>query len=162
MGLTDTLRNQGYKPKASTDGIWEPYKGTYKVSWVTCRLETDEKNGNVRYIQAEWNIVETLEGMEKRESKYADFKKRYYIEGDDAEKAAKNLQKFLDDAFTFGVDISTASDEAMIADFSKLIGVEGYMRAWVWTPEGKDPTQSISIVQERVALKKKKSEGLGF
>jgi hypothetical protein len=153
MGIIETMSAGGYKPKLSTDGIWEPYKGTYKVKWEVCRLETDQKNGNVQYIQAEWNILETLEGDPKRESKYADFKKRYYIEG---EKAEKNWQKFKDDAFTFGVDVSSQDD------FAKLIGIEGYMRAWSWTPEGKEPTQSISIVQQKVAEKKRSKDSLAF
>lgn len=161
MGFTDRLREQGYQAKLSTDGIWEPYKGTYKVAWTVCRLETDQVNGNVQYLQAEWNILETLEGMPKRESKYSDFRKRYYI--GDPEKGEKNMQAFLDDAFTFGVDISVASDEAMLADFAKLIGKEGYIRGWAWTPKDKDvPQQSIVVQQEKVALKKKGKDSIPF
>ena len=151
MGVLDSLKAGGYKPKASQDGIWEPYTGVYKVSWDVCRKEIDVKNGNVAYIQAEWGIQECLGGMEKRTSKYADFRKRYYIEGDNAEK---NMQNFLDDAFTFGIDLSNESDDTFEGRFSELIGKQGYGRGWAWTPEGKDTAQqSFVLQQEKAAMK---------
>ncbi len=151
MGVLDSLKAGGYKPKASQDGIWEPYTGVYKLSWDVCRKEVDEKNGNVSYIQAEWSIVECLGGMEKRTSKYADFRKRYYIEG---EKAEKNMQAFLDDAFTFGVDLSNETDETLPNRFGELTGKQGYGRAWAWTPEGEDNArQMFTLTQEKSALK---------
>lgn len=151
MGVLDNLKAGGYKPKASQDGIWEPYTGVYKVDWVTCRKEIDEKNGNVAYIQGEWNIMETLAGMEKRTSKYADFRKRYYIEG---EKAEDNMQAFLDDAFTFGIDLSNESDDSLEARFAEVVGKQGYGRAWAWTPKDADtPRQSFVLQQEKAALK---------
>ena len=151
MGVLDNMKAAGYKPKASQDGIWEPYTGVYKVSWDVCRKEIDQKNGSIAYIQAEWNIQETLGGMEKRVSKYSDFRKRYYIDGDNAEKG---MQNFLDDAFTFGVDLSNESDETLESRFSEVVGKEGYLRAWPWTPEGKDTAQqSIVLQQEKAAIK---------
>jgi len=160
MGLVDSLRDQGFKPTLSMDGLWEPYVGTYRVKWEVCRLETDEKNGNVRYIQSEWNILETLEGSPKRESKYSDFRKRYYIEGENGEK---HLSQFLNDAFTFGVDVDISSDETLVNAFPKIVGKEGYIRAWGWTPTGKDqPQQSIVIQQQKVAEKKRGRETVGF
>ena len=151
MGVLDSLKAGGYKPKASQDGIWEPYTGVYKVSWDVCRKEIDEKNGNVAFIQAEWGIKETLGGMEKRTSKYADFRRRYYIEGENAEK---NMQAFLDDAFTFGIDLSNESDATLESRFVEIIGKEGFLRSWAWTPDGKDsPVQMTTLQQEKAALK---------
>ena len=151
MGVLDSLKIAGYKPKASQDGVWEPYNGVYKVDWATCRKEIDAKNGNVAYIQAEWNIVDVLGGMDKRSSKYADFQKRYYIEG---EKAEANMQSFLDDAFTFGIDLSTESDDSLPNRFGEVVGRQGYLRAWGWTPKDSDtPRQSIVLQQEKAALK---------
>lgn len=160
MGIVDALRDGGFKPKASQEGIWDPYKGTYKVSWDICRMDIDQKNGNVRFIQAEWNIRETVEGDQKRESKYSDFRKRYYVEGENAEK---NLKQFLSDAFTFGVDCDITSDESLQMSFGQLIGREGYLRAWGWKPEGRDnAVQMTVIMQEKAALKKKKADSVPF
>ena len=152
MGILDNLKKAGYKPKASQDGIWEPYTGVYKLDWVTCRKEIDAKNGNVAYIQAEWNILETLAGTDKRPSKYADFRKRYYIEG---EKAEENMQKFLDDAFTFGIDLSDSSDESSLEGrFGELVGRQGFGRAWAWTPDDAQAAkQMFTLTQEKQAMK---------
>lgn len=151
MGVLDNMKAAGFKPKASQDGVWEPYNGVYKLEWTTCRKEVDQKNGNVEYIQAEWNILEALAGTDKRPSKYADFRKRYYIEGD---KAADNMQKFLDDAFTFGVDLSQATDETLESKFGEIVGKIGFGRAWAWTPDdAAEPRQMFTLTQEKVALK---------
>lgn len=159
MGVLDNLKAAGYKAKASQDGVWEPYNGVYKLEWVTCRKEVDAKNGNVEYIQAEWNIVETLAGTDKRPSKYADFKKRYYIEGD---KAADNMQKFLDDAFTYGVDMGNESDASLEGRFPEVIGKIGYGRAWAWTPDdAQSPKQMFTLTQEKAALKAAAKLGSG-
>ena len=165
MSLAERLKAQGFKAEENAEGEWQPYKGTYEVSWDVLRLETDEKNGDARYLQAELNIIEALEGDAKREgSKFGDFSKRIYLDGDDAEKTDKKVKKLINDVFTFGgIDADLSSDEKMIESLQGVVGKTGYLNAWGWKPKDGDKTyQQFSIVKESVASKKKSKENVPF
>lgn len=162
MSLVDRLKKEGFKPSESSDGEWQPYKGTYKVKWVTCRNEVDEKNGNAPFVLAEWDIVETIEGDQRRDSKYPAFRKRYYFDllsPQDEEKEGKNLEKFLDAAFHFGVDLDYSSPEALTQGFAKLIGLESYVRAYGWKPDGEEKTYQMFNFQKAGVAEKKRTAG---
>lgn len=157
MGLVDNLKAQGFKLEANEDGMFKPLVGTYECVIVALRPEIDTKNGNAKFYQMELKPSIVLEG-DAVGDKFS-FKKRYYVDGD---KAEANLKKLLKDLFTCGLELDMSSDSAFEADFEKAIGVKAYVRAWAWTPEGKDPMQSFVIQQPKVAEKKKKSEALPF
>ena len=158
MGLTDALRAAGFKPEASTDGEWTPYKGTYKAKCEALRLEKDDE-GN-EYIQEELRIVETLAGDASRSSKFADFRSRYYLTG---EKAEANVKKLINNYFTWGVEFDTSSDDALKASLEQAIGAEGYVRAWGWKPQDSDTErQSYVFNKEKVALKRKDKSASPF
>ena len=159
MGITDVLRKQGWKPEASTDGEWNPYKGVYKVGIAALRKEKAE-DSEVEYYQLELDIVEALSGDAKRESKYPAFRRRFYLDGD---KATDNVKKLLNTLFTWGITLETSSDATMEAGFADTIGHEGYLRAWGWTPEGKDQaTQSWVPLKSGVAEKKRSASSTPF
>ena len=159
MSLTDKLREAGFKPSQNTDGEFKPYTGTYKVETKVLRPDVDDKGQ--KFYQAEWNIIETLEGMPKRDSKYSAFRKRYFI--DDPDKGLDNLKKLLNDFFTIGVELDQSSDEAFEESFKSAIGSQGYIRGWEWTPDGKDRAQQSFVIQKaQVAEKKRSTQSLPF
>lgn len=158
MGLVDQLKSAGFKPEANTDGEFKPLKGTYKASVVALRPEKDTKNKDAKFYLLELKPQEALEG-----DAFGDkmtFRKRYYMDGD---KAADNLKDMLNALFTAGIELDTASDEALEASFEKAINKTVYLRAWGWKPDGKDSTyQMFSIIKEKVAEKKKSTAALPF
>lgn len=85
------------------------------------------------YIQAEWFVTEVLEGSQVNlDSKYPQFKRRYYLDNEDS------MKKLCNDAFTVGVNLDLSSDQAFYQSFDQVIGQETFIRGWGWTPE-KDP-----------------------
>ncbi len=173
MGLKERLVAAGFNPVASTDGEWQPYIGTYKVTWETLRLEKD-KNGNP-YWTCEWNIIESLKGDPKRNSKYADFRQAYFFDlANEDERSMKQCQQLLNAAFTFGVDLDITSNETLADSASEsLIHKEGYIRGYPrkkWLKEGEDwvedigasPRQGISFQKSSVAEKSRTKESLAF
>jgi hypothetical protein len=130
MGVIDALKAGGWKPTPNEDGDFRPLKGTYLCNIVTLRPEQDEKNGNAKFYQFELKPQEVLEGDEFGEK--MTFRRRVYVDGP---KAEKNLGNLLDDLFTAGIELDTASDEAMEASFERAIGQTAYVRAWGWTPD---------------------------
>lgn len=172
--LGDAIKAGGYVPKANEDGIFKPYSGDYYCDWTTLRKET-RKDGS-SYWLAEWNITEVLDGMQKRESKYADFRKFYSfdLESDGTdERQVKALQDLKDDAFTVGVELDDSSDEALAASAGALIGKQTYIHAFEaksWKKEGdawveneeKGKKQGVSIRQGKLALKKWPNGGVKF
>ena len=157
MGLVDNLKTAGFKPNANDDGIFKPLKGTYECNIEVLRPDTDKNNNNAKYYQMELKPVVALDG-DPFGDKFT-FRKRYYVDGD---KAIANFEKLVNDLFTCGLELNMETDEAFEADFPKAIGVKAYVRAWAWTPEGKEPQQSFVIQQPKIAEKKRSKETLPF
>lgn len=157
MGLTDNLKASGFKLEPNTDGIFKPLVGTYKGVITVLRPDVDKNNGNAKYYQLEIKPDTVIAGDSFGDS--FSFKRRYYVDGD---KAQTNFEKLVKDLFTCGLELDMSSDEAFEADFTKAIGVTAFVRAWAWTPEGKEPQQSFVVQQEKVAMKKKTAENLPF
>ena len=173
MGLMDSIKSEGFVLKPNSDGEWQPYAGDYLVEWVTLRKETSKTTGTIYWV-AEWNIVETYDGMQKRASKFADFKQPYFFDlaGGD-EKAIKNLKKLLGDAFTFGVELDASSDDSLATSAGQLIGKQGYIHAYAkkamkleggeWVEDADKPMkQGISIRKLSIAKKKYPNGGVKF
>jgi len=153
MGVVDSLKKDGWKPELNMDGEFKPLVGTYKAEIIALRPEIDTKNGNAKYYQLEVKPLEMIYG-DTFGDKFT-FRKRYYIDG---EKGAANLQKMLNDLFTCGIELDTQSDEHMEADFEKAIGKTAFVRSWGWKKDDGNTAQMFVIQQEKVALKKKKSD----
>jgi hypothetical protein len=166
MGLFDAVKAGGFVPKVNEDGVWKPYDGDYLCEWKTLRKE-DRKDGSSYYI-AEWEIIQTFDGMQKRESKYPAFKQYYSFDlssdGSD-ERQKKELEKLLKDAFTVGVELDASSDDALATSAEALIGKQTYIHAfpkkswkqeggeWVENPD-KGMKQGISVRLMSIATKK--------
>ena len=172
--LANRMKEKGFEPSENTDGEWQPYKGTYRVSWATLRQEeTKDKTGT--YWIAEWNIEEMFEGMPKRDSQYADLRDVYFfdLEGESDERSEKALERLVNNAYTFGVELDFSSSLNLKASAEKLIGKEGFIRAYPkknWKKEGdqwvedtsRAPKQGISVQKKTVAEKKKSEDSVAF
>ena len=174
MGLMDSIKAGGFVVKPNSDGEWNPYEGDYLAEWVTLRKEVSK--AGTSYWIAEWNIVETYDGMQKRASKYADFKQPYFFDlnSDGADEGqVKNLKKLLGDAFTFGVELDASGDDQLAQSASSLIGKQGYIHAYAkkamkkdgdtWVAdEDKPMKQGLSIRKLSIAQKKWPNGGVKF
>lgn len=160
MSVLDILNQDGFKPTKSTDGMWEPYVGTYKIEIGVLRPNVRAEwgtNVDCKHYDLEAGIVEVLEGTPKRESKYAAFRKSYCVGSPNVEKAAKAMENLLNDMFTVGIELNRESEEALEADFEKVIGAQGYVRAWSW--EGR---QMCAFQRAETAEKKRSSSSPSF
>jgi len=158
MSLVEKLKAAGFKPAANTDGEFVPLKGTYECNIVVLRPDIDKNNGNAKFYQLELKPIAAIEGDPFGE-KFT-FRKRYYVDGD---KAEKNFEKLVNDLFTSGLEFDMTSDSAFEADFAKAIGAKMYVRSWGWTPEGKDSAvQQLSVIKAKVAEKKRTAGSLTF
>jgi len=160
MGFTDQMKADGFKAEENTEGEWKPYKGTYEVTFDTARIDTQESDG-AKYLLVELSITATLDGDQKRDSKYADFNRRVYL---DSDKTALKMGKLANDVLTFcGIDADTSSDDAFIESIQGAVGKTGYVNAWGFKP--KDAERSMQLwkaVKDTVALKKKKADAVPF
>lgn len=168
MNITEALKTAGFKPEANTDGEWKPYIGTYKCVWKTLRPEVQQKDG-AEFVQAEWSIVEALAGDPKRESKYADFRRRYYFSWENpTEDELDNIKGLMNDIFTAtGKDVNMSSKEAFSAAAVEIAGAEAYIRGWGWTPERdtkgnslpEDQRKTIQqfVIQRKATAEKKRT-----
>lgn len=163
MSFTEALKAAGFKPEASTEGQWTPYKGTYKVQFVKCEEETSQKT-NEKQLKVEFKIVETLEGKEhSTKSQYNDFRKYLAIEGDLAADKKRGMPWIINALYTGGKDVSGATDEETLANIQGALGLELYFSAWGWTPDdGDKPLQMFSVLKEDVAMKKAKKAATPF
>jgi hypothetical protein len=173
--IAEAVKAEGLVLKANTDGEFQPYAGDYIVTWKSLRKETS-KSGNV-YWAAEWDITESLgDGMQKRNTKFADFKQPYFFDlnGDGTDEGQKkNLKKLLGDAFTFGVELDYSTDELLEHSAQDLIGKEGYIHAYAkkamrkegdaWVEDVDKPAkQGISIRKLSQAQKRWPNGGVKF
>ena len=154
MNITDSLKADGWKPSASTDGEFKPLAGTYACEIMVLRPEVDKKNGDAKYYQLEVKPKELIAGDEFGE-KFT-FRKRFYVDG---EKAAENLKEMLNLLFTAGIELDTTSDEVMEADFGSAIDKPIYVRSWGWTPtpkDGQEPRALQMWVAQKAGVAEKK------
>ena len=174
MSLSDKLKALGFKPELNLDGEWQPYNGTYKCSWKTLRADYDEKNQGA-FVQAEWDIEETLAGDMKRDSKFPAFRRRYYFDWENpTDDQLENAQDLANDVFTAtGLEVDLGSQEAFRLSAQSVVGKEAYLRAWGFTfekkkdgtpiPEDQRKTIQYFVVQKAsVAQKKRSASSVAF
>lgn len=174
MSIADRLKEAGFKPEVSTEGEWQPYNGTYRCTIKALRVERDEKNA-CDFVQAEYDIEETLEGDPKRDSKYPAFRKRYYMDFENPTDAhLENVKKLSNAVFTAtGLELDYTDKQSFIASAAACIGLDIYIRAWGWKPEkdvkgnaiaeeNQKTIQQFSVVKKEVAEKKRSSNSVAF
>lgn len=151
--ITDSLRQNNWKPEASSDGEFKPLVGTYLTAITALRPDVDKKNNNAKFYELEVKPKEKIDGDEFSER--FSFKKRFYVDGD---KAAEKLKDMLNILFTAGVELDLTSDASMEADFNKAIGKSLHVRSWGWTNDAGKQIQ-MWVAQKAGIAEKKRNAG---
>lgn len=130
MGVSDILKQQGYKPEKSAVGDKPILNGVYKVVFVEGKL--NEPNEYGQSYQAKFKVVERLSGNESRSS-FPEFVGFYGVDEKNAMSAKKGIKKLLNGFHSVGISIDTSSDEALYASLDEKKGsaelyVKGYKK----------------------------------
>lgn len=162
MSIADALNNSGFKKEKSTEGMFEPYEGTYKAVFSECEEVKSQKDG-AQQLRVGFKIEETLDGREST-AKFPEFKKWLALEGDGSSDKKKGVAFIINTLFTSGYEVNTSGDDASIIESIKAgLGTPVYVKAWGWQPEGGDKKyQQFSVLQEAVALKNVKKSSSPF
>lgn len=171
MGISDVLKEAGYKAEKSTEGDRPILKGIYKALFVEGKVGEPNQYGH-SYI-AKFKVVETLSGKDSR-SAFPEFAGFYDI----AEKAAdkkKGIAKLLNGFFSVGLNIDSSSDEKLYESLDSLKGsaevyIKGFEKKprmlvgeeWVDNPEGvikQDFNFMTKVNAEKDAAKAQKANG---
>jgi len=163
MGLTEALREAGYKPEANQDEDFPALKGEYRATVVALRPEVNRDTQEKDRYHLQLRITETLYG-DRGEGRL--LMRNYRIAGTNFDKSPvtdeqklKALQGLLNDAFTMGVTLNTSSDEALEASFAQVIDKECFVRAWHFSPEGEDRKIQQFVIKQQKDLKKGAERG---
>ncbi len=95
----------------------------------------------------EFTITETLAGKDSR-SQFNEFKKYLALEGENATDKKKGLPWIINTLFTAGVEVSGATDEALLESIQGALGTTVYMRAYGWKPEEGRPEEGSGHEEE--------------
>ena len=162
MGITDLLKQAGYKPEKSTAGDRPILKGVYKVMFVEGKVNDPNQYG--QSYTAKFKVTERLSGNETRAT-FPEFVGFFAIDEANAMSAKKGIKKLLNGFFSVGISIDTSSDEAMYASLDAQKGsaevyVSGYKKRamkqvdgeWV-ANEDAEAKQDFAFLTEKNAKK---------
>jgi hypothetical protein len=172
MGITDILKQAGYKPEKSTVGDKPIMKGVFKCLFVDWAREEDKGYGE--QVSGQFKIIETLAGSDSR-STFPEFRGYYKTSVEAISSKRNGLAKLLNGFFSVGKNVDTSSDEALADSLNDLKGsaevyIKGYDEkprkkegdAWVDDPDGA-LRQGFTFLTEKNALKEaekmKKKQG---
>lgn len=162
MGVTDRLKEAGFKPEKSTVGDKPILKGVYKCMFVDGKL--NEPNQYGQSYTAKFKVVDKLSGTDSY-SMFPEFVGFFGVDEANANNAKKGIKKLINGFFSVGEKIDLSSDETMYGSFDALKGVAqvyitGYKKkamkqvggAWVANEEA-DAKQDFAFMTEANALK---------
>ena len=166
MGVTDVLKQAGFKPEKSTVGDKPILKGIYKVMFVDGEVGKENEYGQ-SYI-AKFKITEKLSGNDSR-STFPEFVGFFGIDEATAMNPKKGIKKLINGFCSVGININVESDEAMYEAFNSQKGsaelfVSGYKKRavknigtkenpeWVENPDA-DAKQDFAFMTEKNAKK---------
>lgn len=172
MGVTDLLKQAGFKPEKSTVGDRPILKGIYKVMFVDGKKEEPNEYG--QSYSAQFKVVETLAGNDSR-STFPEFRGFFAIDEKNAESAKRGIKKLINGFFSVGISLDLSSDEAFYTSLDNQKGsaelyVSGYKKRamkqvdgeWVENTEA-DAKQDFAFLTEKNAIKEaekiKKKQG---
>ena len=162
MGLTDALRQQGFRPSENVDEDFPPIAGEYKA--VVKAIRPEQTDGMKDRYLAQFKIVQTLSGD------MADNRvllRSYRIGGVKFDKSAVTEQEAVEaikamanDAMTCGVALDLSSDEALEDSLAGWLDKECYLRAWHFSPkdEPERKIQQFKVKREK-DLRKASQDG---
>ena len=162
MGITDVLKQAGFKAEKSTVGDKPILKGVYKVMFVEGKL--NEPNQYGQSYTAKFKVTQSLAGVDSRSS-FPEFVGFFNVDEANAMSAKKGIKKLLNGFCSVGINIATESDEALFASLDAQKGsaelyVSGYKKKsmkqvdgnWVVDEEA-DAKQDFAFLTEKNALK---------
>lgn len=162
MGITDVLKQAGFKAEKSTVGDKPILKGVYKVMFVEGKL--NEPNQYGQSYTAKFKVTQSLAGIDSHSS-FPEFVGFFNVDEANAMSAKKGIKKLLNGFCSVGINISTDSDEALFSSLDAQKGsaelyVSGYKKKsmkqvdgnWVVDEEA-DAKQDFAFLTEKNALK---------
>ncbi len=166
MGVTDLLKQAGFKPEKSSVGDRPILKGVYKAMFVEGKLNEPNEYGHS--YAAKFKVTETLSGTDSRAS-FPEFVGFYGVDEANADNAKKGIKKLINGFFSVGLNVDLSSDEAMYSSFDNLKGsaevyLSGYKKRavknigtkqtpeWVENPEA-EAKQDFAFMTEVNAKK---------
>lgn len=162
MGVSDILKQGGYKPEKSSVGDRPILKGIYKVMFVDGKV--NEPNQYGQSYTAKFKVTEKLSGVDSR-STFPEFVGFFAIDEANANSAKKGIKKLLNGFFSVGITIDTSSDEAIYSSLDAQKGsaelyVSGYKKRAMkqvdgeWVPnEDAEVRQDFAFLTEKNAVK---------
>ena len=157
-GKTDWLGNlQGYAPEKIKDSDFGIIKTTANCRFNFFRIE--DYDGDIVELQGtkvaryEIQIIDEGEFLNRR------LWKRFYLGSQKTDKKGKSdAQKMADVLFTLGYEFK--SQEELDSVLEQVINVVISVRAWGWTPEGRDAIQFHAIKGQGSSAKDGNREGI--
>lgn len=170
MGVSDILKQAGFKQEKSTEGDRPVLKGVYKALFVEGKLAEPNQYGH-SYV-AKFKIVETLSGKESKAA-FPEFA-GFYDVADKAADKKKGMAKLLNGLFSVGLNVDSSTDEKLYESLDSLKGsaevfIKGFEKKprkqdeegnWVDNPEGvikQDFSFMTAVNAEKESAKAKKS-----
>lgn len=148
MGLDDFLK--GMKPE-SVDAGFDVLKGIYKTTVKALTVNEANQYVDVEHYKLELEIVEVLDGNGNTGRTL----RRNYAKAEVAsEKVSKTVKDLVNDLFTAGIEVDTDGVEALEAAFEGTIGKVIYVKAYGWTPPGREEEIQMWNVKAEKNLKK--------
>ena len=166
MELSETLKEAGFTPELSQDGIFRPLVGVYKCVFSVCE-ETIGKFDGMKQLKVGFKINEVLTGAESK-SQFNEFTSWIYSDGESAASKYKGIPFIVNALFTGGYEANLSGTNAEIIESIRGgLGTEVYIEGkstprkkkegdeWV-VDKSKDNKQTYSVLQEKVAMSKVK------
>lgn len=162
MGVSDILKQAGFKAEKSTVGDKPILKGVYKAMFVDGKL--NEPNDYGQSYTAKFKIVEKLSGMDSR-SAFPEFVGFFAVDDKNASSPRRGIAKLINGFFSVGKTVDTSSDDALYTSLDNLKGsaevyITGYKKRamkqeggqWVENADA-DPKQDFAFLTEKNAMK---------
>ncbi len=163
MGISDILKQGGFKQEKSTVGDKPILKGVYKAMFVEGKL--NELNQYGQSYTAKFKVTEKLSGMDSF-SQFPEFVGFFAVDEANALSAKKGIKKLLNGFFSVGINIDSSTDEALYSSLdaqkgSAIVYITGYKKSpkkkdesgnWVANPDA-DDKQDFAFMTEKNAVK---------
>lgn len=135
MALDDVLKN--YKPRENDT---KPILSGDFVAVIN-RLQKRTGQDGRNWIILEASIVNVVKAKEDNQAVEGDEVSKIYNEDED-----KQVERFLNDMFTAGIDLDKSSKEALYASFENALNKMIYLKGWQYDrKDGNGKANSIAV-----------------
>ncbi len=152
MSIEDVLKS--YKPRENDA---KPTASGDFVAQVEKLLKRTGQDGR-NWLILEASIINVVKAKEDNQAVPGDEVSKIYNEDDD-----KQVEKFLNDMFTAGIDIDRSSKEAMYASFENAVNKLVYLRGWQYDKkDGSGKANSVAIKSKNLLTPENSTSQLPF